>query len=258
MSADWFDRIYLEAEQLELLSWMLEGERSLPSNQHDKFLLVGTREGYLLIHPHLGERPAVRQGDLETLADNGLLRRGFGGKGTPNYEITPQGRRYYAEMKQRAGASATIVEEEIHRFLDSDAFMALFPDAYSRWLKAEQDLWSAEDEAAFTEIGHVCREAMQSFSLRLVDRAGINGTPTDPAKTVERVRAVLRKADLGSTHRAMLDALLVYWGTVSDIVQRQEHGAGREGDPLIWEDARRVVFQTAIVMFEISRALNQE
>jgi hypothetical protein len=257
MGADWFDRIYLEAEQVELLSWMVEGERALPSHQHDKFLLVGTMEGYFLIHPHLGERPAVRQGDLETLADNGLLRRGFGGKGTPNYELTPQGRRYYAEMKQRAGASSTIVEEEIHRYLDSEAFTAVFPDAYARWLQAEQNLWGAEDEGAFTEIGHICRESMQSFSLRLVERAGISDMPPDPAKTVDRVRATLRGASLGSTHLAMLDALLVYWGTVSDIVQRQEHGAGKAGDPLTWEDARRVVFQTAIVMFEISRALDQ-
>lgn len=257
MSADWFEQIYLEAEQVEVLSWMVEGERSLPSNQHGKFLLIGTMEGYFLIHAHLGERPEVRQGDLETLADRGLLRRGFGGKGTPNYEITPLGRRYYSETKRRAGASATIVEEDIHRYLDSDAFMGAFPDAYSRWLKAEQDLWRAEDEGALTEIGHICREAMQSFSLRLVERAGISGTSTDPARTVERVRAVLGKADVGSTQRAMFDALLVYWGTVSDIVQRQEHGAGKEGEPLVWEDARRVVFQTAIVMFELSRALNQ-
>ena len=125
--------------------------------------------------------------------------------------------------------------------MDSDAFMALFPDAYSRWLKAEQNLWSAEDEPALTEIGHVCREAMQSFSLRLAEGAGTTGVSTDPAKTVERVRAVLSEANLGSSHRAMLDALLVYWGTVSDIVQRQEHGSGKEGDPLTWEDARRVV-----------------
>jgi hypothetical protein len=46
-----------------------------------------------------------------------------------------------------------------------------------------------------------------------------------------------------------------YWGTVSDLVQRQEHGAQKQGAELTWEDARRVVFQTAIVMYEVSRAL---
>ena len=52
---------------------------------------------------------------------------------------------------------------------------------------------------------------------------------------------------VGERDRAFLDALLTYWGTVSDLVQRQEHGAKKEGEPLMWEDARRVVFQTAIV-----------
>jgi hypothetical protein len=48
----------------------------------------------------------------------------------------------------------------------------------------------------------------------------------------------------------------VYWGTVNDLIQRQEHGAQREGGALAWEDGRRVVFQTAIVMFEIDRSLS--
>ena len=59
---------------------------------------------------------------------------------------------------------------------------------------------------------------------------------------------------LGETHQAFLHALLTYWGTVSDLVQRQEHGAVRDKEPLTWEDTRRVVFQTAIVMFEIARS----
>lgn len=51
----------------------------------------------------------------------------------------------------------------------------------------------------------------------------------------------------------MLDALVVYWGTVHDLAARQEHGAAK-AVPLVAEDARRVVFQTAIVMFELDRA----
>jgi hypothetical protein len=39
------------------------------------------------------------------------------------------------------------------------------------------------------------------------------------------------------------------------LVQRQEHGAQKEVTPLTWEDARRVVFQTCVVMYEINRAL---
>lgn len=77
----------------------------------------------------------------------------------------------------------------------------------------------------------------------------------DKAKTVSRLRTVLGERKLSEKLRAFLDALITYWGTVSDLVQRQEHGALREGEPLKWIDARRVVFQTAIVMLEIDAAL---
>jgi hypothetical protein len=65
--------------------------------------------------------------------------------------------------------------------------------------------------------------------------------------TVARIRSVLEHLAglLGATEKPLLDALLTYWGTVSDLVQRQEHGAQREGESLSWADSRRVVFQTA-------------
>ena len=71
------------------------------------------------------------------------------------------------------------------------------------------------------------------------------------------MRAVVnhRSAQLGSTERPFIDALIAYWGTVSDLASRQEHGAQREGEPLTREDARRIVFQTAVVMFETHRSL---
>ena len=56
--------------------------------------------------------------------------------------------------------------------------------------------------------------------------------------------------------RPALDALLAFWGTVSDLVQRQEHGALREGEQLVWHDGRRVVFLTMTVMHEIDSALS--
>lgn len=73
-----------------------------------------------------------------------------------------------------------------------------------------------------------------------------------------------RKVDLLSLASASLSCrrevgheLLDYWRKANDLVQRQEHGAAREPDEsFIWEDSRRVVFQTLIVMYEIDRATN--
>ena len=67
---------------------------------------------------------------------------------------------------------------------------------------------------------------------------------------------ITKRADtLGDSKKAFLDALIAYWGTLSDLIQRQEHDSQKEGKPLVWEDARAVVFQTLIVMFEIDRNL---
>jgi hypothetical protein len=46
-------------------------------------------------------------------------------------------------------------------------------------------------------------------------------------------------------------------GTLSDLAQRQEHGGQREAEPLVHEDARRLVFQAAMVMFEVIRSLTR-
>ncbi len=232
---------------------MIEKERSLETGQSAAFVLSNTTGGCFLIHPFLTERPSVRGSDLDALTDCQLLRRRPGSGGGPLYDITPLGRRYYAEMKRRSGAAAEVIDKEIRGFLDGQAFMNVYPAAYSRWSEAERELWGAEGTAQLTRIGHACREALQEFAVALARRRGV-GVPADRAKTVRLIRAVLETLPLGNTDSKFLEALLAYWGTVSDLVQRQEHGAARENESLSWEDARRVVFQTAIVMFEFARA----
>lgn len=93
-----------------------------------------------------------------------------------------------------------------------------------------------------------------------MDRYRPANVPEDKAKTVARLRAVLNQhADqLGTTAKPFLDALLAYWGTVNDLVQRQEHGGQKEGAVLLWEDGRRVVFQTAVVMYEVDQGLSRQ
>ena len=79
-------------------------------------------------------------------------------------------------------------------------------------------------------------------------------TPSRPSRRWrDRVGGQQFQAEFGSSSvRAHLDAVIVYWGTVSDLVQRQEHGAAKEGEALTWEDARRVVFQTVNLFHELA------
>jgi hypothetical protein len=100
---------------------------------------------------------------------------------------------------------------------------------------------------------------MQEFATALVERHRPPGVNQNPTKTLDRVSAVLQMygVDLGKRRLALLDALFEYWRAAVELVQRQEHGGQKEGEPLGWEDGRRVVFQTANVMVELHRAVEQ-
>jgi hypothetical protein len=255
---DWFESIYLEDDQRDLLLWMVESEQRLPKEKHDNFLFLRTSGPDLLIHPAIPERTNIRGGDLEVLADEGLLRRGYTPSGGLTYENTPQGRRYCAEMRIRAGQPVEVVEQEVRRYLDGERFQARFPAAHARWLDAERALWDAQGDRQLTDIGHVCREAMQEFSSELLTLTGTQPPPGDAhAKTINRVRAALGGLDLGERRSALLDSLITYWEAVNGVVQRLEHGAQKGGDPVEWDDARQAVFQTLIIMIEIDRVIGQ-
>ena len=118
----------------------------------------------------------------------------------------------------------------------------------------------AEPQQQLTTVGHHCREAMQEFADALIKRHnGEADAQPDKTKTVARVRMVFNvySGKLGDKEKAVLEALLNYWGTVADLTQRQEHGEQKEGEQLVWEDARRAVFQTLLVMFEVDKALSR-
>jgi hypothetical protein len=149
------------------------------------------------------------------------------------------------------------VESRIREYLSQAELKKMHFAALAKWEQAEQLLWAADSAQQFTTVGHLCREALQEFAGSIAAQHRVDVSNIDAAKTVSRLRAVLaaRANSLGTTEKPFLDALVAYWGSLSDLIQRQEHGALREGEDLVWEDGRRAVFQTCVVMFEVSRAL---
>ncbi len=98
---------------------------------------------------------------------------------------------------------------------------------------------------------------MQAFATELVAHHKPANVNPDPTKTLDRVSAVLKERSQNSEAvNELLDVLFGYWRAVNGIVQRQEHGAQKEGEPLKWEDGRRAVFHTVLVMTEIDRGLS--
>jgi len=251
-----FNHILLETEQEELLLLIVEAARNTPREKRDKFYVIQLDGGVdLLHHPGIKGECRIYYGDVEILGQQGLVTIGSSSSGTPNFDVTPLGFRYYEHLKRKRGEPVQRVETTVREYINAPEFRAKYPEAFAKWSSAEDLLWQTNTQQQLTTIGHLCREALQGFVSALVERLRPPDVNTNKAKTVARLKTVLEAVQLGETKKDFLEALLAYWGTLNNMVQRQEHGASKEGEQLVWEDARCVVFQTMIAMFEIDRTL---
>ena len=147
-------------------------------------------------------------------------------------------------------------EQGLRSYIESDSFQKKYSLAYGRWKEAEKLLWESDSDRQLTTIGHCCREAIQAFATALVDYYQPPIVDTNKSRDITRIKAVINH-HLGTLEQDFLAALISYWQSVSGLTQRQEHGAQKEGGQLIWEDGRRVVFQTAVLMYEVDRSLSR-
>lgn len=252
------NQAFLDPPQQELLVQLVETERSVAIEDRGKWIVsqaLSRRDQFL----YGGKKHVVITGavqDVEVLASVGLVAISYTPRGTMNFFVMPSGFRYYENLMHSDSPAESTVDH-MKQHLSTYDFKSAYAAAFDRWSRAELLLWSSESQQQLTTIGHLCREAMQEFADSLVTRFNLGDSYPDKTKIVARVRAVLdlRRESAGGTLHALLIALLTYWGTVSDLAQRQEHGAQQESEALLWEDARRLVFQTCVVMYEIDRAL---
>jgi hypothetical protein len=246
----------LEPEQEQLLVTLVEACRDIPRNERT-FWLIRTFGGDEIQGGGLASSIEVPVSDLEYLDQVGLLSIKWDSSGTSaSFSLTPKAGARYQSVQMAGGSPMRHVEERTRSYLDSSEFQSTCSLASERWREAAALLWAPDAQAQLTTIGHKCREAMQEFASALVRSFDPPNVIRDPTKTLDRVSAVLvlHRPVLGEGRTQLLDALFGYWRASIDLVQRQEHGGQKEGEPLNWEDARRVVFQTANVMVEIHRA----
>jgi len=255
------DDILLEPEQVELLVALVEASRNVPKAARQKFIFSESFDSAEVTHPGLpGQRLEVYRGDVDTLGREELISVSEHiVTGTVSFDVTPLGVSYYQHEKEHLGQPIERVEAHMRQHLASADFQRKYGEVYKKWVHAETMLWSSDSERQLTTIGHLCREVIQDFASVLVDLYQPPDVDQNKEHTVARMKAVLnhRASQVGSTLTPFLDAILSYWGTLSDLIQRQEHGGKKEGEPLIWDDAQRIVFQTLVVMFEIDRSLTR-
>jgi len=254
----------LESEQEELLSSLVEAHRKVPRDQRHPFQMITSDQSYSAEISHAGlpdRKISAYEGDIRVLLNKRLLTISGELLGVVyNFDIAPEGFTYYRQMKQRNSEPLQRVEMGLRSYLEADNFQRKYSLAYQKWRDAESLLWGSDSTHQFTTIGHLCREATQEFAAALVDQFQPPNIEANKTKTVARIKSVLKlcEGSLGNTEQPFLNALLVYWGTVSDLIQRQEHGGHKEGQPLMWEDGRRVVFQTAVLMLEVDSSLSRK
>lgn len=252
-----FEHIILESIQEELLIKIVEAARNMPLNKRHKFLVIQSNLGACLEHSNIPEdKSEIYYGDVEVLANEGMIAPGYGPQGISSFDVTPLGFRYYEYLKKKQGESVERIESTIRNYLNANDFQKKYSKAFKKWSNAEELLWKTETQQQSTTIGHLCRESVQEFTDILINQFQPPNAPTDKSKTIARLKAVVdfKSDELGNTEKTFLEALLKYWESINNLIQRQEHGALKEGYELIWEDARLVVFQTMVIMFEIDLA----
>jgi integrase len=153
------------------------------------------------------------------------------------------------------GAASNRVERHVATHVDEDILASRYPNAYEKWCDA-CGMYEAHPTRQASRIGHDCRDAMTEFLRELALLHGLEpdlrGGPVDQLRRIYRT-----KRGLSEAVTQLLDATVILWGGVSDLMNRQEHAARRENERLVAEDGRRLVFQTVVAMYEIDRALSR-
>lgn len=200
---------------------------------------------------HLPE--PVSEADVNTLVQAGFVRiLRYNRSGRPVYYVTNEGIEFVAADIAENGPqpfveqAVTLVEKQLP---------SQFARASELMRDAARRLVEAQDEHGLSEVGHKCREALQEFAEVLcrqyVPPGEQQSIPRE--KTVQRLKAVVRqvRGRVGDTTSQLLEALVEYWGAVSDLVNKVEHRSQREDRPLTWDDARRAVLYSYLVMAEL-------
>lgn len=252
----------LEPEQNELLERLVEAKRNTTGADRKAFELITPPKNFYgggdypstISHPGISQgKMSVNSLDPDALLDAGLLRVINVRGATTYFDITREGLEHYEDLKAQQGDSVTRVEETQRRRLLSDDFLTRHRAAYDKWAAAEALLWGADSPEQLSQIGLLCRESVILFTDNLVERHQLQSVNPDKSKTKERLSAVVKliKPDLGKQEAEWADSLFAYWSGVAGLFQRVTHAAEKQGEPVSWNDARRVVFQTLTLLYEV-------
>jgi hypothetical protein len=190
----------------------------------------------------------------QQLRDDGYVEAYFaGGMTILNLKLTREGR----EAARTVFDPMEKVLAESRAKISSDAFAVTFPGAYDLWADAARLLYGENASAELTTIGHKVREASQAFATAAIAKFGADDPPEGVTLVKKRLGAVIahNRAYISEAKRKVLEDLGDLWESTVDLIQRQEHAAQKEGEPVSFEDGRRVVNLTMFLMLEFATIL---
>ena len=256
-------QILITLEQDTLLYALVKAARSLDSADHQAFQLLelqGDSGDPRIAHPGLpGGELHVRAKDVEALVSKGLLRQSGSRPGGPRFDLDPRAYAYYHETPRAAGKPTPRSGISARAHMESGSFERSYPAAYLKWTQAEALLLEDDPQPEAAAIHELCCQALHAFAGYLGREFDCPLSDPDETPAAARVGTVLEtpRLDLGADARLFLNALLAHWETRFKRFQGQPSGIRLVDGSRPWQDLHLAVFHTAVVMFEIDRALSQ-
>jgi hypothetical protein len=159
------------------------------------------------------------------------------------------------------------VEDYLRAYLGDERFRSAYLRAFERWSDAASTLYGADSRDSVLVAGERARQTIEEFADAFAGShvfrgfAGSHdvrgGNAHFPGRRHDALSAVIEscRPRVGDARCEFLQSLFDYWRVLNHVVERQRDRAQETGEPLRWEDARRVVVLTALVMVEIDRSL---
>ena len=192
-------------------------------------------------------------GAIDDLLGWGLLHRGHGGRGTPNYRLTGEALRFHRWLMQSRGSAIDQVEEQIRRVAEGSDFAHAHPGGAHHLREAFELLWGGRtDEQVVSEVGDHLRKALMDATTDVVGRdAG-----GDQEKPIQRLEAHLAGLSVPAREADVLMQVVELARVVLRLDHRLNHirDEADQGEPdASWEEIRRAAFTTTLACYELDR-----
>jgi len=149
------------------------------------------------------------------------------------------------------------LEAYLKACVSQERFCSAYPSAYDRWWQATAILYGEGSIDSVLAAGQKAGEALQEFARAVAEPLQPRAINPDSTRaTVGRLRAFTEtyRSQLGDARCELLHTLFDHWRALTDGLERHAHDEEMVSEPPRWEDARRVVILTALVMVEIDRS----